>query len=164
MDHQTVEISFMVVEDLDEIIAIENTSFTTPWSRNIFLQEMHLQISCNLVAKIPAIQTKEMAGYVIFWMIAGETHLQRIATRKDLQRIGVASKLMEEMIRLSEKEGMARCILEVGRSNESAIHLYKKFGFTLQGVRPLYYSERGEDALIMGADITECVKLIHHEP
>ena len=163
MDHQNVEISFMVVEDLDEIIAIENTSFTTPWTRNIFLQEMHLQISCNLVAKITKIQTKEMAGYIIFWMIADETHRQRVATRKDLQRLGIASKLMEEMVRLSDKEGVARCILEVGRSNESAIHLYKKFGFTLQGVRPLYYSERGEDALIMRADIRECVKLIHYE-
>jgi ribosomal-protein-alanine N-acetyltransferase len=164
MYHQTVEISFMVVEDLGEIIAIENASFSTPWSQNMFLQELRLQISRNLVAKIPTNQTKEIAGYMTCWMIAGEMHLQRIATRKDLRGIGIASKLMEEAIRLADEDGLARCILEVGRSNESAIKLYEKFGFTIQGVRLLYYAERDEDALVMGADLKESMKLIYHEP
>jgi ribosomal-protein-alanine N-acetyltransferase len=164
MHHQAVEISFMVTADLDEIISIENNSFSTPWSRNIFMQELQLKMSRNLVAKIPRNHSKEIAGYMTYWIIAGEMHIQRIATRKDLRRFGIASKLMEEVIRLSVENGCTQCILEVGRSNKSAITFYEKYGFTIRGVRPLYYSERGEDALMMEADLRECMRLIHHEP
>jgi len=164
MHHQTVEISFMVTGDLDEIISIENASFSTPWSKNMFLQELQLKMSRNFVAKIEMKQTKEIAGYMTCWVVAGEIHIQRIATRKDVRRSGIASKLMEEMIRYSTEDGCIWSTLEVGRSNEGAIKFYEKFGFSIQGVRPLYYEERGEDALIMGADLTECKKLICHEP
>jgi ribosomal-protein-alanine N-acetyltransferase len=164
MHHQTVEISFMVTGDLDEIISIENSSFSTPWSQNMFLQELQLKMSRNFVAKIEMNQTKEIAGYMTCWVVAGEIHIQRIATRKDVRRSGIASKLMEEMIRQSTEDGCTWSTLEVGRSNEGAIKFYENFGFSIQGVRPLYYAERGEDALIMGADLTECKKLICHEP
>jgi len=164
MHHQTVEITFMATGDLDEIISIENASFSTPWSKNMFLHELQLKMSRNFVAKIEMNHTTEIAGYMTCWIVAGEIHIHRIATRKDVRRSGIASKLMKEMIRHSTEDGCTWSTLEVGRSNEGAIKFYENFGFSIQGVRPLYYEERGEDALILGADLTECTKLICHEP
>lgn len=163
MDHQTIEITSMSIEDLDEIISIENTSFQAPWTRNMFLQELHLAISRNLVARMKRDAFMEIAGYLIFWIVASETQIMRIAVRKDLRRSGVASSLMDKLIRVSYEEGCNDCFLEVGRLNEHAIKLYEKFGFTIQGVRPLYYSETNEDALIMRADFKECMNLVRHE-
>jgi [ribosomal protein S18]-alanine N-acetyltransferase len=160
---QTIEITSMSVTDLDEILSIENTSFSTPWTRNMFLQELHLAMSRNLVARVQREAVMQIAGYMIYWIVAGEINIQRIAAGRDIRRSGVASKLMEEVIRISYEDGCTDCILEVGRSNEHAIKLYEKFGFTVRGVRPLYYNETGEDALIMGADLSECMKLIQHE-
>ena len=154
----------MVTEDLNEIISIENASFSIPWTKNMFLQELHLKMSRNFVAKIETKQTNEIVGYMTCWVVAGEIHIQRIATRKEARRSGIASELMRNMIRHSTEYGCTCSTLEVGRSNEGAIKLYENFGFSIQGVRPLYYKERGEDALIMGADLTECKKLICHEP
>lgn len=167
--HQcSVDISSMKIEDLDDIISTENASFSLPWSRNMFLQELHLPISRNIVARmsgnpLSVNPVAEIAGYMTCWIIAGEMHVQRIATRKNLRRSGIASILMEEMMRRCAKEGCVWCTLEVGRSNESARHLYEKYGFTIQGVRPLYYAERNEDALIMGADMLECMRVIQNE-
>ena len=163
MNHLTIEITSMSVEDLDEILSIENTSFSNPWTRAMFLQELHLAMSRNLVARLRRDAVMEIAGYMICWIVAGEINIQKIATRKNLRRSGVASKLMEEMIRISYEDGCHSCVLEVGTSNEHAINLYEKFGFTVRGVRPLYYSETGEDALIMGVGLNECMKLIQYE-
>ncbi len=163
MDQCGVKISSMGIEDLDDVMSIENTSFALPWTRNMFLQELHLPISRNIVAKISGNPVAEIAGYMTCWIIAGEMHIQRIATRKNLRGSGIASKMMEEMIRRCAEEGCIWCTLEVGRSNESARNLYEKYGFTIQGVRPLYYAERNEDALIMGAEILECMRVIGNE-
>jgi [ribosomal protein S18]-alanine N-acetyltransferase len=168
MDQCSVKISSMGIEDLDDIMSIENTSFSLPWTRNMFLQELHLPISRNIVAKtsensLSGNSIAEIAGYMTCWLIAGEMHVQRIATRKNLRESGIASKMMEEMIRRCAKEGCTWCTLEVGRSNESARNLYEKYGFTIQGVRPLYYVERNEDALIMGADMSKCMRIIGNE-
>ena len=104
MHHQTVEISLMVIEDLDEIVSIENASFSLPWSRNMFLQELQLQMSRNIVAKI-SMNPKKIAGYLTYWIVDGEIQIHKITTSVDFRRSGIASKLMEEMIRHSADEG-----------------------------------------------------------
>jgi ribosomal-protein-alanine N-acetyltransferase len=153
--YQDITISFMDVDDLDEVLSIEKASFVKPWSRNIFLRELELKNSRNFVAKIGNQSKSHIAGYITYWIVTDEIHLQKIATGKDYRRIGVSSGLMREMIHESVRNGCRSCILEVGASNESAIKLYEKFGFTVQGVRPLYYSEKTEDALIMGSDMNK---------
>lgn len=161
---QDIKISFMEIEDLDDVVSIENASFSKPWSRNMFLRELELKMSRNLVAKITKKSKTHIAGYITYWIVADEIHLQKIATGNDYRRSGISSRLMKEMIRKSADNECNWCTLEVGALNESAINLYKKFGFNVQGVRPLYYAERDEDALIMGADLKKCMKMIHHEP
>jgi ribosomal-protein-alanine N-acetyltransferase len=153
MNKKSIEISKMAMDDINEILSIENSLFSVPWSQEVFMLELKLPISRNLVAKIYRDILNEVAGYMTYWALPGETHVHKIAVRRDLQRSGVASKLMEEMIRLSCEEGASSCILEVGRSNESAKKLYEKFGFTVTEVRSKYYAESGDDALIMCTDL-----------
>jgi len=111
------------MEDLDEILAIENSSFSRPWSKDVFVRELQIPISRNLMAKIRKDRYDEIAGYVTYWIIAGELQVHKIAVREDLRKSGIASMLMAEMIKLSQSEGIAVCSLEVSRSNEGAKRL-----------------------------------------
>jgi [ribosomal protein S18]-alanine N-acetyltransferase len=163
MDQKSVEIKGMAMEDLDEILAIENSSFPKPWSRDVLVRELQIPISRNLVAKIRKDRHSEIAGYITYWIIAGELQVHKIAVREDLRKSGIASRLMAEMIRLSLSEGVVLCSLEVGRSNEGAKRLYEKFGFEVTDIRANYYAEAGDDALILYADMKKCLQLIRKE-
>ena len=140
-------------EDIREIIAIERDSFPSPWSENLFQGEMTNPIARMLVGRVDPLPGKAVAGYVIYWLVADEMHLHNIAVRKDQRRKRVASLLLREAIRASQSEGARRVTLEVRRSNRPALNLYEKFGFSVKGVRPGYYSDTGEDALIFWADL-----------
>jgi len=151
------------MEDLDEILAIENSSFSRPWSRDVFVRELQIPISRNLVAKIHKDRHNEIAGYLTYWIIAGELEVHKISVKEDLRKSGIASRLMAEMIRLSQREGVSLCSLEVSRSNEGAKRLYEKFGFEVTDIRPHYYAESGEDAMILCADLKKCLQFIGKE-
>jgi ribosomal-protein-alanine N-acetyltransferase len=163
MDQNSIEIKSMVMEDLDEILAIENSSFSKPWSRDVFVRELQIPVSRNLVAKICKDRYDEIAGYVTYWIVAGELQVHKICVREDLRKSGVASSLMAEMIRLSFREGIVLCSLEVGRSNEGAKRLYEKFGFEVIDIRPHYYAESGDDAMILSIDLKKCLQFIGKE-
>jgi [ribosomal protein S18]-alanine N-acetyltransferase len=149
-DREGITIRDMTEGDLKEVLAIERAAFSEPWSENMFRQELRLPLSNCLTANTA---DEGIAGYIIFWMIAGEVHLHSIAVRKDLQERGVASALMREMVRRAREQCALCAILEVRPSNEKARRLYDKFGFKVQGIRPLYYSDTGEDALVMWVDL-----------
>lgn len=151
------------MDDIDEILSIEESLFSAPWSRDVFARELQLPISRSFVAKTCKNQGVEIAGYIIFWVIAGEIQVHKIAVREDYQKSGIASTLMEAMIRSSCKENVFICTLEVGRSNEGAKKLYDKFGFIVIDTRPRYYPESGDDALIMHADLKKCLQILQKE-
>lgn len=153
MNKQSIEITKMLMDDIDELLFIENSSFPVPWSRDIFVRELQLPISRSLIAKIHKNQLLEIAGYLIYWVIAGEVQVHKIAVREDVRRSGIASALMEAMIKCSCDESATSCTLEVGRSNGSAKKLYEKFNFTVIEVRKRYYPESGDDALVMCLDL-----------
>lgn len=158
-----VLIGNMSPADLDEILPIEFASFPTPWSRSLFMKEFQHTLGRHLVAKTKRSGCDEIAGYISYWVIADEVHLQHIATREDLRRSGVASRLCAEMMLRALTEGARRITLEVRRSNVSAIKLYEKFGFIVKGIRPGYYDDTHEDALIMWADVEESLQIIDDE-
>jgi len=135
----------METDDLEEVLAIERASFPTPWSENMFLQEIHSSLCCDLVAELDG----RLAGYISFIIIPDEVQLRNIAVREDAKRCKVASRLMDEMFRISSEGGAKWCTLEVRKSNHSALRMYKKFGFVISGIRHDYYSDTHEDALIM---------------
>ncbi len=140
--------------DIDQILAIERDSFPTPWSAKIFRREIISPISRLLVARVSRERCGLVAGYLVYWHVADEIHLHNIAVRKDMKRQGIASRLLAETIRRSRLKGARWLTLEVRRSNQAAQRFYDKFGFSVRGIRQGYYTDTGEDALIMWADLS----------
>jgi ribosomal-protein-alanine N-acetyltransferase len=158
MHDQDIEISVMDSKDLDEILSIENDSFVEPWSRNMFLQELDLAISMNVVASTIKDNQPEIVGYMIYWIVFDEVHLQKIATKKSFRRRGISSNLLNNMFENAMKRDCKRSLLEVRRSNEQAIKLYEKFGFKVLGIRPSYYTNTLEDAVVMDAHLQKNIE------
>jgi [ribosomal protein S18]-alanine N-acetyltransferase len=153
LENSVLEIGEYQEGDLDEIIGIERDSYPTPWSENLFRCEMTSPISRLLVARMAGEQRRGVVGYIVYWCVDDEIHLHNVAVRRDLRRKGFASRLLEEAIRSSRLEGVRWITLEVRRSNLPAQRMYEKFGFSVKGVRPGYYTDVKEDALIMWADL-----------
>jgi len=145
-------ISNMTTADLTAVLAIESALFSVPWTENIFRQELALPQARNIVARCVS---GDIVGYLNFWLVADELQLHKVAVRQDRQQQGVAAALMEEMLAMELQTGARVASLEVRASNEPAIRLYKRFGFTVQGIRPRYYDDDNtqEDALIMWAEL-----------
>ncbi|MHB8908285.1 MAG: ribosomal protein S18-alanine N-acetyltransferase [Syntrophales bacterium] len=139
--------------NIGEIIAIERDSYSTPWSETIFRSEITSPIARILVSRTVGRRGRQVAGYAVYWRVIDEIHLHNIAVRRDLRRRHVASRMLDEAIRCARLEGARWMTLEVRRSNLPAQRFYEKFGFSVQGVRPGYYSDTREDALIMWADL-----------
>ncbi len=135
----------MRLEDLDEVLSIEKDSFPTPWSRNMFLEEMENRNSRLIVFKTD----RSVVGYVCFWAVLDEAHLLNIAVHSSKRHQGFGRSMMAEIEALCIKEGLKRLILEVARKNVAARGLYRKCGFHSIGFRSNYYGATKDDALIM---------------
>jgi [ribosomal protein S18]-alanine N-acetyltransferase len=134
--------------DLPQVIAIERRAFPTPWSLAMFVLELSKSSSVCLAA-VGGDDSRggKLAGYLICSRYADVWHLMNIAVDPPLRRRGIATALLEGLL---ERAGPAEpYTLEVRPSNESAIRLYERFGFSRAGTRPRYYQDTGEDAVIM---------------
>lgn len=150
-----VTIDLMKKTDLPEILAIEGESFPTPWTVGMFKRELESAHARCLCARRNSEDQSVVAAYIIFWLIANEVHLHNLAVDKEYRGQGLAFALMEAMKEIAVKNEVIVQTLEVRESNTEAIKLYRKCGFVVKGVRPLYYTDTHEDALIMWADIKE---------
>lgn len=130
------------------VIEIERASFTYPWSTSFFLQELKASYAHSLVAVIGA----RTAGYVIFWLLPGEIDIHNLAVHPDYRRQGFGKTLLEAVVGEARRCGVERITLEVRKSNEAAQRLYQSLGFSAKGMRKGYYSDDGEDAVIMALE------------
>lgn len=151
MDQGELNIGECEEGDLTEILEIEEFSFPTPWSAGLFRSEMANPLSRVLVGKKGA----AVAGYIVSWRVADEIHIHSIAVRREKRRCGIASRLLSRVIGEGRLEGARLVTLEVRRSNLAAQKLYGRFGLTVRGVRRGYYTDTGEDALILSADLEQ---------
>jgi ribosomal-protein-alanine N-acetyltransferase len=94
-----------------------------------------------------------MVGYIIVWVVHDELHVLNVATAAEARRRGVGRALMEEAHALGRSRACRLATLEVRRSNAAAIALYGALGYRQVGVRPRYYAEENEDALLMSLDL-----------
>lgn len=140
-----VEISNMNREDLDEIIEIEKASFSIPWPRDAYEAELENK---NSIYKVIRMDNKVVA-YGGMWVIVDEAHITNIAVHPDYRGRGLGDKLLEEIIHLSKEHKVVGITLEVRPSNRAALGLYKKKGFIPSGIRKGYYTDTGEEAIIM---------------
>ena len=128
------------------MIAIERRSFPTPWSLAMFVLELSKPSGICLAASAG----EELLGYVVCSRYDQVWHLMNIAVSPDHRRGGVAGRLLRQLF--EEAGGVLPFTLEVRVSNRDAIAMYERHGFRSAGVRPRYYHDNGEDALIMWLD------------
>lgn len=129
--------------DLPAVLSIERRSFPAPWSLAMFV----LEVSKPSGVCIAAVAGDEIIGYLVCSRYANVFHLMNVAVDPDLRRLGVAARMVERM--LDEAGRDERYTLEVRVSNHAAIAMYEKLGFRRAGRRRRYYSDNGEDAMIM---------------
>ncbi|WP_088547863.1 ribosomal protein S18-alanine N-acetyltransferase [Paenibacillus aquistagni] len=140
----------MSVQDIPQVMEVEHTSFTVPWTSDAFLNELNNnRFACYLVLEIEG----RIAGYAGMWMIVDEAHVTNIAIYPDDRGHGFGELLLGELVRQALAMGMRKMTLEVRESNHIAQGLYRKFGFEPAGVRKGYYTDNQEDAIIMWSDL-----------
>jgi ribosomal-protein-alanine N-acetyltransferase len=136
--------------DLDGVMAIEEVSFPTPWSRGMFLEDFPRDFSTTLVA---AGTEGDVLGYAVFWTIAGESHLLNLAVHPARRGEGIGRALLSECIRRAARARASLIFLEVRAGNEPAQRLYRSMGFVFRGIRKGYYTDTGEDAVILDREV-----------
>ncbi len=146
-----VEIREMREPDLEEVLEIEKVSFPSPWSRGLFERELTTPFARSFVARRKG--TPAVAGYMCFWLVDTECHLLNLAVHPQHREQGIGRGLLRFGVDYCRREGVQLVTLEVRRSNYRAISLYRNFHFQPQGVRRRYYTDTGEDAIVMGLDL-----------
>lgn len=136
-------------EDLERVLEIQRSAFAHPWSRELIAREMGHDWSSVLLAVEPAEGGEAVVGVVVFWLVHDEVHVLNVAVAPEARRRGVARALMHEAERRGAGRGARIATLEVRRSNQAALELYHSLGYREVGVRPRYYAEEGEDAIVM---------------
>ena len=148
----TVTIDRMTRDDIEQGIAIEQRSFTMPWSRNLFLAEFrNPNVSLMLVARTPE-GAGAVIGYIVCWVVADEMHILDLATMPEWRRRGIARQLVLAAVRQADCRGATRAFLEVRASNEAALSLYETLGFSRSLVREGYYDMPLENAVVMSLE------------
>ena len=141
-----VTIAAMRLDDLDVVQAIERASFSSPWPPNAYRSELETnRLASYLVARIDT----EIVAYGGMWLMVDEAHITTFAVHPAWRRQRVGERLLLAFLDLAVARQAREATLEVRLSNIAARRLYEKYGFRPVGLRPRYYSDNGEDALIM---------------
>lgn len=141
-----VVIEPMTLADVGAAHEIERVSFATPWPAYAFEQELR---GNRLARYLVARAGDELVGFAGMWMMVDDAHVTTISVHPDWRRRGVARQLMLGLSELAMSSRARRMTLEVRAGNAGAHALYREFGFEVVGRRPGYYSDNGEDALVM---------------
>ena len=132
--------------DLPEVMDIEVTSFNSPWTARMFMDEMENGFSYLLVARDP---DGTLLGFICVWVIVDELHILNVAVRPMARRRGIGRALVDEDMRMALNMGASKATLEVRSENKAAVSLYLGMGFIEAGLRRGYYDLPPDDAVIM---------------
>lgn len=139
------------MEDLDRVVEIDHASFSLPWPRTSFVFELkENEASRCWVAETQNNDGQQtLAGLLVAWLIVDEYHIATIATAAEYRRQHIGRRLMVHGLTEAIKEGAMLSFLEVRRSNIAAQSLYKGLGYQEDAIRPHYYQDNNEDAILM---------------
>ena len=142
-------IDAMGLGDLDAVQEIERRSFRTPWPSHAYRTELETnRLATYLVARLDG----RVVGYGGMWLMVDEAHITTFAVHPGWRRQHVGERLLLAFLDLARDRHAREATLEVRLSNLPARRLYEKYGFRPVGLRPRYYSDNNEDALIMTTD------------
>ncbi|HEU4671436.1 MAG TPA: ribosomal protein S18-alanine N-acetyltransferase [Candidatus Limnocylindrales bacterium] len=143
---ERITIEPMGLADLPAVQSIERASFATPWPPNAYRSELETnRLAHYLVARAD----HEVVGFGGIWIMVDEAHITTFAVAPEWRRRRVGERLLLALLDLAVARRASEATLEVRLSNLPARRLYEKYGFRPVGLRPRYYSDNGEDALIM---------------
>ena len=138
----------MCEADLDAVMRIECESFISPWSRDMFLND----IARNPAARYLVLERDGViAGYAGMWLVLDEAQILNVAIAPEYRGQGLSHILLQDMLQLAADSGMTCATLEVRRGNAAARRLYRDHKFVEVGCRKGYYTDTGEDAILMTA-------------
>lgn len=141
-----INIRLMEETDIKAIVEMEKDIFPTPWPEEAFISELR---DNKLARYFVGEKDGQVIAYGGLWLIVGEGHITNIGVREDYRGQGIGGKILQALITYCQLTDATAMTLEVRRSNTIAQSLYKKYSFQVAGVRPEYYGDNNEDAIIM---------------
>src|SRR6266576_5163763 len=161
---QQLALELMREADVATVQEIEREIFATPWPRNAYYRELASRASAHYVILRQEGPVDRPDGYRItdfdrpiiayggMWRMYEEAHVTTIGVRHDLQHRGYGRIVFAGLVQASYDMGAKWITLEVRTTNENAMHMYEGFGFKVIGRRKGYYTDNGEDAIVMWSD------------
>jgi ribosomal-protein-alanine N-acetyltransferase len=136
----------MILADLEQVVAIDQVSFSLPWPPRSF----QFELTDNPASRCWVVELdNKIIAMIVSWLILDELHVATIATHPEFRRQGIGKTLLTHALKSAREEGVVRSFLEVRASNQAAIEMYKSFGFIEDGRRKEYYKDNHEDAILM---------------
>jgi ribosomal-protein-alanine N-acetyltransferase len=161
---QQLVLELMREADVNTVQEIEREIFATPWPRNAYYRELASRASAHYVVlrhegmvaapsrfRLPDLDPT-IVGYGGMWRMYDEAHVTTIGVRRDLQHHGYGRILFAGLVQASYDMGAKWITLEVRTTNENAMKMYESFAFKVIGRRKGYYTDNGEDAIVMWSD------------
>jgi len=146
---QQLAIEPMREADVPTVQEIEREIFSTPWPRNAYYRELS---SRNSAYYVVLRRDGDIVGYGGMWRMYDEAHVTTIGVRHDLQHSGYGRVIFAGLVQAAYDMGAKWVTLEVRTSNDNAMRMYEGFGFKVIGRRKGYYTDNGEDAIVMWSD------------
>lgn len=151
-DMSGLKIRKMTLDDLEQVVAIDQVSFSLPWPPRSF----HFELTDNPASRCWVAELGgRIVGMLVGWYIVDEIHIATIATHPDFRKQGIGKKLLSFALQSARDEGAVSSFLEVRESNTAAMEMYRKFGYVEDGRRTGYYKDNNEDAILMSAPLNQ---------
>ncbi|HET9845395.1 MAG TPA: ribosomal protein S18-alanine N-acetyltransferase [Nitrospira sp.] len=156
MIHSDWTIGAARLESLSEILAVEEACFSAPWTRKMLEGELSGNPFAHFLVARPRREAEAsqqaILGYLCYWIVFEEVRLMNLAVIESMRHRGIARSLVSTALRTGVSQCAHRAVLEVRASNRAAQALYQGFGFSQTAVRPKYYTNPVEDAVLMELD------------
>ena len=138
-----MKITPMTIDDAKDLAVLDQLCFAVPWSEKSFCEEANNPLATYFVAR----ENDKIIGYGGIWNVSGEGQITNIAVHPEMRKMGIASKILESLLEIAKD--CEKIFLEVRESNNAAICLYEKYGFTKCGVRKNFYHSPQENGIVM---------------
>jgi len=146
---ERMTIERMTGADIRAVMRIEALSFTTSWPQSAFASELNdNKLAYYFVGRVPG---GDIVAYGGIWVIVDDSHITTIAVHPDWRGKKYGEEMLVHLLHEATDRGASWITLEARESNEVAQNLYRKYGFTTVSTRRAYYSDNGENAVVMWA-------------